>query len=117
MQLINKKLDKIQLIFAKNDSGSNDVSVFDLKSLYQAVNSSRIVEKRGHKLFLSLVGDSLVEVNKISRDTVATVNRQTISEAISLAKKGCGVSPSFILCSRVRVNLIRIWAVTFLDYH
>ena len=62
---INKKLDKSQLIFAKNDSGSNDVSMFDFTSLYQAVNSSRIVEKHGHKLFLSLVGDSLVEVNKI----------------------------------------------------
>ena len=57
---INKKLDKSQLIFTKNDSGSNDVSMFDFTSLYQAVNSSRIVEKRGHKLFLSLVGDSLV---------------------------------------------------------
>ena len=97
---INKKLDKSQLIFAKNDSGSNDVCMFDFTSLYQAVNSSRIVEKHGHKLFLSLVGDSLVEVNKIFRDTVATVNRQTISEAISLAKKGTWGFTEFYFMSR-----------------
>jgi len=59
---INKKLPKSQLTFSKNDSGQNDVSMFDFTSLYQSVNSSRIVEMKGHKLFLSLVGDSLVEV-------------------------------------------------------
>jgi len=59
---VKKKLPtKEHLVFAKNDAGQCDVSMFDFTSLYQSVNSSRIVERCGHKLFLSLVGDSLVE--------------------------------------------------------
>jgi hypothetical protein len=50
------------LNFAKNHNGQPDVAMFDFTSLFQAENSSRIVERNNKKLFMSLVGDSLLEV-------------------------------------------------------
>ena len=41
-----------------------DVAMFDFTSLFQAENSTRIVEKHGKRILLSLVGDSLLEVRK-----------------------------------------------------
>ena len=49
------------LDFAHNHVGQADVAMFDFTSLFQAVYSSRMVEKEGHKLLMSLVGDSLLE--------------------------------------------------------
>ena len=56
----NKKLTTLN--FAKNHNGQPDVAMFDFTSLFQAENSSRIVERNNKKLFMSLVGDSLLEV-------------------------------------------------------
>lgn len=36
--------------------------MFDFTSLFHAVNASRIVERHGKRLFMALVGDSLLEV-------------------------------------------------------
>ena len=58
----NRKLNK--LVFAKNHYGQADVAMFDFTSLFQSENASRIIERRGKKLLMSLVGDSLLEVNK-----------------------------------------------------
>ena len=57
----HKKL--INLNFALNHQGRPDVAMFDFTSLFQAENASRIVERNGKKLFMALVGDSLLEVN------------------------------------------------------
>ena len=50
------------LKFEKNLYDKNDVFMFDFTSLAAAVNSSRIVERRGKRLLMSLVGDSLLQV-------------------------------------------------------
>lgn len=56
----NYKLPSLE--FAVNHFGQPDVAMFDFTSMYAAVNASRVVEKKGHKLFMTLVGDSLLEV-------------------------------------------------------
>lgn len=48
--------------FVINDNGVEDVDVFDFTSLYAATHASRIVERRGKRLLMCLVGDSLYEV-------------------------------------------------------
>ncbi|XP_055349222.1 protein-methionine sulfoxide oxidase mical3a-like isoform X2 [Paramacrobiotus metropolitanus] len=47
--------------FAINPHGDPDVSVFDFTNMYAAENACRIVERRGHRLMINLVGDSLIE--------------------------------------------------------
>lgn len=49
--------------FVKNDRGKSDIAVFDFTSLKKAEHAARIVERKGHRLLLALVGDSLIEVS------------------------------------------------------
>lgn len=51
-----------QLEFAVNHYGQSDVAMFDFTSMYAAENASRVIERRGHRLLMTLVGDSLLEV-------------------------------------------------------
>ncbi|XP_046391004.1 F-actin-monooxygenase MICAL3 isoform X2 [Ischnura elegans] len=46
---------------AINHHNQPDVAMFDFTSLYAAENASRVVERRGHRLLMLLVGDSLTE--------------------------------------------------------
>lgn len=55
----------IGMEFAVNHYGQPDVAMFDFTSMYAAENASRILERRGHKLLMILVGDSLLEVHFI----------------------------------------------------
>ncbi|KAL1130961.1 hypothetical protein AAG570_012202 [Ranatra chinensis] len=50
-----------QLEFAVNHYGQPDVAMFDFTSMYAAENASRVVERKGHRLLVILVGDSLLE--------------------------------------------------------
>lgn len=56
----NYKLPHLE--FAVNHYGQADVAMFDFTSMYAAENASRVVERRGHRLLMTLVGDSLLEV-------------------------------------------------------
>jgi hypothetical protein len=38
------------------------VAMFDFTSLFQAENSSRFLERKGKRLLMALIGDSLLEV-------------------------------------------------------
>lgn len=49
--------------YARNHFGLPDVAMFDFTSLFSAEYSCRLVEKKGHRLLLSIVGDSLHEVS------------------------------------------------------
>jgi len=51
-----------QLEFAVNHYGQPDVAMFDFTSMYAAENASHVMQKNGHKLLTTLVGDSLLEV-------------------------------------------------------
>ena len=48
--------------FEKNHRGENDVALFDFTSLFASENAARVVERKGKKILLCLVGDSLLEV-------------------------------------------------------
>ncbi|KAI5701118.1 hypothetical protein M8J75_006235 [Diaphorina citri] len=49
------------LEFAVNHYGQSDVAMFDFTSMYAAENACRFLERNGHKLLMTLVGDSLLE--------------------------------------------------------
>lgn len=51
--------------FAVNHYGQPDVGMFDFTAMYAAENACRVVQKKGHKLLMTLVGDSLLEVISI----------------------------------------------------
>ena len=48
--------------FVINDRGKPDIALFDFTSLKKAEHAARIVERKGHRLLMALVGDSLIEV-------------------------------------------------------
>ena len=50
------------LQFAVNHYGLEDVAMFDFTCMYAACHASTVMERRGHRLLLQLVGDSLLEV-------------------------------------------------------
>lgn len=55
------QLDNLAL--KRDDKNNADIAVFDFTSIKKAENSARIIERKGHKLLLGLVGDSLLEVS------------------------------------------------------
>lgn len=57
--------------FVKNDRGKSDIAVFDFTSLKKAEHAAKIVERKGHRLLMALVGDSLIEV---SHDFIVNVS-------------------------------------------
>lgn len=62
-----------QLEFAVNHYGQPDVAMFDFTSMYAAENSSHVIQRNGHKLLTTLVGDSLLEVSKIYFSYINTI--------------------------------------------
>ena len=56
----DKKLTRLE--FAKNHYCEPDVAMFDFTSLFQAENASRFLERKGKRLLMALIGDSLLEV-------------------------------------------------------
>ncbi len=48
--------------FALNHYGKEDVAMFDFTSMHAAENASRIVERKGKRLLMNIVGDTLIEV-------------------------------------------------------
>ncbi|CAG0890093.1 unnamed protein product [Darwinula stevensoni] len=49
------------LDFALNHYGQPDIAMFDFTSMFAAENACRMVDRKGHKLLMCLVGDSLLE--------------------------------------------------------
>uniref|UniRef100_A0A673JJ73 Molecule interacting with CasL protein 1 n=1 Tax=Sinocyclocheilus rhinocerous TaxID=307959 RepID=A0A673JJ73_9TELE len=49
------------LEFAKNHAGRPDVAMFDFTCMHRAENASLVKERKGKRLLVALVGDSLVE--------------------------------------------------------
>jgi len=58
------------LEFAVNHYGQPDVAMFDFTAMYAAENASRVVQRKGHKLMMTLVGDSLLEVGNFQAFTI-----------------------------------------------
>ncbi|XP_071174859.1 F-actin-monooxygenase mical1-like isoform X1 [Mytilus edulis] len=51
----------VDMGFAKNAHGMEDVAMLDFSSKVEAVNASHIIERNGKKLLIGLIGDSLLE--------------------------------------------------------
>ena len=51
------------LDFAMNHYGQPDVAMFDFTSMHASENAALVRERFGHQLLVSLVGDSLLEVD------------------------------------------------------
>ena len=49
------------LEFMTNHHGKADVAIFDFSAIKQAANSTMVLERKGQKLVMCLVGDSLLE--------------------------------------------------------
>ena len=56
----NRQLPDLE--FATNPAGRRDVAMFDFTCMHRAEHASLVRERRGKKLLMGLVGDSLVEV-------------------------------------------------------
>ncbi|XP_027000791.2 F-actin-monooxygenase mical1 [Tachysurus fulvidraco] len=54
-----RKLPNLE--FAKNYKGEADIAMFDFTCMHRAENSCMVMERRGKKLLIGLVGDCLVE--------------------------------------------------------
>lgn len=78
-----------QLQFAVNHYGQPDVAMFDFTSMYAAENASRVLQEKGCKLLMCLVGDSLLEVSK-----------GVLAEWGNEVRKGrlCLITPIFVIC-------------------
>jgi len=50
------------LEFKQLSNGQPDIALFDFTSIKKASNASRIIERKKKKLLMTLVGDSLLEV-------------------------------------------------------
>ena len=45
-----------------NHYGKEDVAMFDFTSMHAAENASRIIERKGKRILMGVVGDTLIEV-------------------------------------------------------
>ena len=59
------QLNEDNLEYKITSSGQQDVAVFDFTSIKKAESAARIIERKGSKLLVGLVGDSLLEVSII----------------------------------------------------
>lgn len=69
------------LEFARNHKGEADVAMFDFTCMHRAENASMVMERRGKKLLIGLVGDCLVEV------CVSLIHTQSHTHTLSLASQ------------------------------
>jgi len=54
------------LEFAVNHYGKPDVAMFDFTAMYAADNACKVIQRKGYKLLMALVGDSLLEVSELN---------------------------------------------------
>lgn len=45
-----------------NHHGEKDIALFDFTTMHECENASRIIERQGKKLLLSVAGDTLLQV-------------------------------------------------------
>lgn len=97
----NKKLCRLN--FAKNHYGQADVAMFDFTSLFQAENATRIVERKGKRLLMALVGDSLLEPFWPLGTGIARGFLAAFDTAWTIKGFANGKNPLSLLCERESV--------------
>ncbi|XP_060832072.1 F-actin-monooxygenase Mical isoform X3 [Bombus pascuorum] len=113
--------------FAVNHYGQPDVAMFDFTSMYAAENASRILERRGHRLLMILVGDSLLEPFWPTGSGCARGFLSSLDACWAIKSWGANVSPLEVIAERESIyrllgqttpeNLNRDYAAYTLDPH
>ncbi|RZF36311.1 hypothetical protein LSTR_LSTR014575 [Laodelphax striatellus] len=116
-----------QLEFAVNHYGQPDVAMFDFTSMFAAENASRVLEKGGHRLLVTLVGDSLLEPFWPTGSGCARGFLSSMDACWAVRGWGMGRNPLDVLAERESVyrilgqttpeNLHRDYAAYTLDPH
>ncbi|XP_076758682.1 molecule interacting with CasL isoform X4 [Xylocopa sonorina] len=113
--------------FAVNHYGQPDVAMFDFTSMYAAENASRVLERRGHRLLMILVGDSLLEPFWPTGSGCARGFLSSLDACWAIKGWGASVSPLEVIAERESIyrllgqttpeNLNRDYATYTLDPH
>nr|XP_033322979.1 F-actin-monooxygenase Mical isoform X2 [Megalopta genalis] len=113
--------------FAVNHYGQPDVAMFDFTSMYAAENASRILERRGHRLLMILVGDSLLEPFWPTGSGCARGFLSSLDACWAIKQWGSAMSPLEVIGERESIyrllgqttpeNLNRDYAAYTLDPH
>ncbi|XP_033221459.1 F-actin-monooxygenase Mical isoform X2 [Belonocnema kinseyi] len=113
--------------FAVNHYGQPDVAMFDFTSMYAAENASRILERHGHRLFMTLVGDSLLEPFWPTGSGCARGFLSSLDACWAIKGWGANLNPLEVLAERESMyrllgqttpeNLNRDYAAYTLDPH
>ncbi|XP_076170354.1 molecule interacting with CasL isoform X2 [Ptiloglossa arizonensis] len=113
--------------FAVNHYGQPDVAMFDFTSMYAAENASRVLERRGHRLLMILVGDSLLEPFWPTGSGCARGFLSSLDACWAIKQWGASMSPLEVIAERESIyrllgqttpeNLNRDYAAYTLDPH
>ncbi|XP_057333718.1 protein-methionine sulfoxide oxidase mical3a isoform X7 [Microplitis mediator] len=113
--------------FAVNHYGQPDVAMFDFTSMYAAENASRVLERHGHRLLMTLVGDSLLEPFWPTGSGCARGFLSSMDAGWAIKGWGASLSPLEVLAERESIyrllgqttpeNLNRDYAAYTLDPH
>ncbi|XP_044587418.1 F-actin-monooxygenase Mical isoform X3 [Cotesia glomerata] len=113
--------------FAVNHYGQPDVAMFDFTSMYAAENASRVLERHGHRLLMTLVGDSLLEPFWPTGSGCARGFLSSMDAGWAIKGWGASSSPLEVLAERESIyrllgqttpeNLNRDYAAYTLDPH
>lgn len=113
--------------FAVNHYGQPDVAMFDFTSMYAAENASRVSERYGHRLLMTLVGDSLLEPFWPTGSGCARGFLSSMDAGWAIKGWGATLSPLEVLAERESIyrllgqttpeNLNRDYAAYTLDPH
>uniref|UniRef100_A0A672MQB7 Molecule interacting with CasL protein 1 n=1 Tax=Sinocyclocheilus grahami TaxID=75366 RepID=A0A672MQB7_SINGR len=88
------------LEFAKNHAGHPDVAMFDFTCMHRAENASLVKERKGKRLLIALVGDSLVEPFWPLGTGIARGFLAAFDTAWMVRSWGKGVPPLEVLAER-----------------
>uniref|UniRef100_A0A8C1TG70 Molecule interacting with CasL protein 1 n=1 Tax=Cyprinus carpio TaxID=7962 RepID=A0A8C1TG70_CYPCA len=91
------------LEFAKNHAGHLDVAMFDFTCMQRAENASLVKERKGKRLLIALVGDSLVEPFWPLGTGIARGFLAAFDTAWMVRSWGKGVPPLEVLAERESV--------------
>ncbi|XP_032457373.1 F-actin-monooxygenase Mical isoform X4 [Nasonia vitripennis] len=113
--------------FAVNHYGQPDVAMFDFTSMYAAENASRVLERRGHRLLMILVGDSLLEPFWPTGSGCARGFLSSMDACWAIKEWGASLTPLEVIAERESIyrllgqttpeNLNRDYAAYTLDPH
>ncbi|XP_023314724.1 F-actin-monooxygenase Mical isoform X3 [Trichogramma pretiosum] len=113
--------------FAVNHYGQPDVAMFDFTSMYAAENASRVIERRGHRLLMILVGDSLLEPFWPTGSGCARGFLSSLDAGWVVKGWGAGLTPLEVIAERESIyrllnqttpeNLNRDYAAYTIDPH